>query len=293
VAGLASVGVLWVKKPELFLGRGSPLVGGASEPTLRADAGPQASRCVGTVRLRDLPASYEVLLRLGTTPFDTGPMPVGVRLELVATAPGHRAARLIVPADATWSTDSLGRRSLGLEAKLEPSPSTGWPEAPAGSIGGVGPAGRLHLKGTPAGTEIWLVLDAGTSFGQPLAVGCDTPQVLMVVDPTRPGDARRLPLDPAELGASTSQAPLELSVRAHGTAAGAEPAAQAPAAAGDEPAAGPSPSAPALQLAPDDADDEVAEAPEPRTRETKKASRERDGKRSRRSDEAGKREAGR
>jgi hypothetical protein len=93
-------------------------------------------------------------------------MPVGARLELVATAEGYVPARLVVPADASWSAAADGRRTLDVAAHLEKASTKDsdapWPSAQAGSqVGGQGPSGTLRISSTPAGAEIWMLAGQG------------------------------------------------------------------------------------------------------------------------------------
>jgi hypothetical protein len=203
--GVASVGTLWVKKPELFVGRDSPL---ARAPWVgeQQNVPPAApAERAATVTLRDLPSAHEVLLRMGVAPMQTPRVPSATRLEFVATAPGHRAERIVVPIEATWSTDTGGQRHLALRTELEPGPTTEWPLAPMGTSGGAGPAGRIEFAATPPGTEIWLVLHAGSEpvVEVPVAVGDGAH--LMVVDLRRPETPCRLTLGAAELRAAAEQ----------------------------------------------------------------------------------------
>ena len=214
VLGVLGVVAVWLTHPEFFAGRASPLSRSpaAGSPEAAAAASPKAGGCVTTLILRDLPSPHEVLVRLGSAPLETRPLPVGVRLELVATAPGHKPKRVVVPADATWSESVAGQRSMKLQISLEPGATTEWPDAPLGEVGGVGPAGQLDIEAVPPGTELWLVANAGVGAEQSLTVSCDDAPHLMVVNPLRPTEAQRITLAPSRLRAAAESGGLVLSV---------------------------------------------------------------------------------
>jgi hypothetical protein len=119
------------------------------------------------VHVSDVPARAEVLLRRGQAPLQLDAMPVGTRLEFVATAEGYVPARVVVAPGATWSPAASGTPTLDVAAHLEKSTAKGgdeppWPAADPGSaVGGQGPAGTLRLSSAPAGAEIWMLAGMG------------------------------------------------------------------------------------------------------------------------------------
>jgi len=199
VVGLVAVGAIWLERPELFAGRGSPL---ADEPVAPAPAAAPAAEasgaCMTTLRLEGLPSPHEILLRLGIAPMHTPPLPTGVRLELVATAPECAPQRLVVPSDQPWQ-DVGGTRLHHVSFELAKGPMVAWPEAPLGTVGGVGPAGVIEVTTRPAGAEVWLVVGAGEQPSVEVQVPCDRPAHLVVVQPSQPSLQRRVALQPALL----------------------------------------------------------------------------------------------
>jgi hypothetical protein len=195
VLGLVGVGAVWLHYPAFFAGKESPLAQAPEPvPTTAVVAAPSRS-CWSEVEVRDLPSPHEVLLRLGATPIRDRSMPTGRRLELVVTAAGHRAQRLVVPADREWDGKD-GRLALHLETTLAPTEQPAWPAASPGTVGGVGPAGALSVTAEPATSEVWLVIAAGSGDRTTTAVPCDREAALLVVNPADPGDARRLTVPP-------------------------------------------------------------------------------------------------
>ena len=65
--------------------------------------------CVGSLIVTNVPPHAEVLLREGQAPVDVEKMPVGARLEFVATAEGYAPKRVVVPAGATWDHCADGK----------------------------------------------------------------------------------------------------------------------------------------------------------------------------------------
>jgi hypothetical protein len=135
---------------------------GASASAPRA---PQA--CKATLVVTDVPVKAEVLLRQGQAPVDVEKMPVGARLEFVATAEGFAPKRVVVPAGATWDTGPDNKPRFEAAVQLDKSPAkTGgndpWPSAEQGTeVGGQGPPGTIHVVATPRGAEVWMVAGMG------------------------------------------------------------------------------------------------------------------------------------
>lgn len=173
----------------------------------RGAAAAPAPVCSADVTLKNLPQNHEVLWRLGVSPTTTRPLPRGVRLELVATAPEHAPQRLVIERDADWP---VGVLSLG--ATLEGSSVASWPAAAAGEVGGTGPAGRVSFTATPASTELWLVVAAGASARELVSLPCDETAHLLVVDPEAPAAPKRLDLEPELLRAAARTGDAEVAV---------------------------------------------------------------------------------
>lgn len=123
--------------------------------------------CKGTLIVTDVPAHAEVLLRAGQAPVDVPSMPVGTRLEFVATAEGYTPKRAVVPAGATWDTGPDGKPRFEAAVQLDKSkahPGTNdpWPTSePGSSVGGEGPPGTVHVVATPRGAEVWMLVAIG------------------------------------------------------------------------------------------------------------------------------------
>jgi hypothetical protein len=111
----------------------------------------------------DVPARAEVLVREGQAPVDIGRMPVGARLEFVATAEGYAPKRVVVPAGATWDPGPDGQPRFEAAVQLDPSHSHAgagdpWPAAEPGSAaGGEGAPGTVRVVATPRGAEVWML----------------------------------------------------------------------------------------------------------------------------------------
>jgi hypothetical protein len=137
----------------------------AAAPTTRA--APAAAACRGTLVIEDVPAHAEALLRAGQAPIDVEKMPVGTRLEFVATAEGYAPRRVVVPAGATWDPGPDGKPRFETAVQLEKSrvkagTNDPWPAAEPGSeVGGQGPPGTVHVVATPRGSEIWMLAGIG------------------------------------------------------------------------------------------------------------------------------------
>lgn len=134
----------------------------ASAPAPRA-----AAACKATLVVTDVPAKAEVLLRQGQAPVDVEKMPVGARLEFVATAEGFAPKRVVVPAGATWDTGPDNKPRFEAAVQLDKSTAKAgandpWPTAELGTeVGGQGPPGTIHVVATPRGAEVWMVAGMG------------------------------------------------------------------------------------------------------------------------------------
>ena len=134
----------------------------ASTPAPRASVA-----CKATLIVTDVPARAEVLLRQGQAPVDVEKMPVGARLEFVATAEGFAPKRLVVPAGATWDTGPDNKPRFEAAVQLDKSiakagASDPWPPVEQGTeVGGQGPPGTIHVVATPRGAEVWMLAGMG------------------------------------------------------------------------------------------------------------------------------------
>jgi hypothetical protein len=115
----------------------------------------------------DVPVNAEILLRMGQAPLDVERMPVGTRLEFVATAEGHAPRRAIIKAEASWDKGPDGKPRIDVPIQLEPSKAKAgtvdpWPVAEPGSqVGGSGSPGTVHVVSNVRGAEVWLLAGLG------------------------------------------------------------------------------------------------------------------------------------
>jgi hypothetical protein len=128
---------------------------------------PAQVQCRATLVVSDVPARAEVLLHAGQAPVDVEKMPVGARLEFVATAEGYAPKRVVVPAGATWDRGPDGKPRFETAVQLDRSTAkvTGndpWPPVEPGSeVGGEGAPGTVHVVATPHGAEVWMLAGMG------------------------------------------------------------------------------------------------------------------------------------
>jgi hypothetical protein len=143
--------------------------GPAAAPSGAASAGAARTppACKATLVVTDVPTRAEVLLHQGQAPVDVEKMPVGARLEFVATAEGFAPKRVVVPAGATWDSGADGKPRFEAAVQLDKSLAKGgandpWPPAEAGTeVGGQGPSGTVHVVATPRGAEVWMLAGMG------------------------------------------------------------------------------------------------------------------------------------
>ncbi|HEY4012669.1 MAG TPA: hypothetical protein VGM06_04995 [Polyangiaceae bacterium] len=159
VAALAGGGfAAWRLRGDLFVSR-SP----APAPPAPAPTGEPAPACLGTLVLTDVPARAEVLLREGQAPVEIPRMPVGARLEFVATAEGYAPKRVVVPGGVPWDPAPDGKPRFEAAVQLDPSKAHGggndpWPVGEPGSaVGGEGPPGTVRVVANPRGAEVWML----------------------------------------------------------------------------------------------------------------------------------------
>lgn len=122
--------------------------------------------CLGTLIITDVPLRAEVLVHEGQAPVDVARMPVGARLEFVATAEGYMPKRVVIPAGVAWDTGPDGNPRYEAAVQLDPSRTRGtgdvWPAGEPGSaVGGEGPPGTVRVVATPRGAEIWMLAGIG------------------------------------------------------------------------------------------------------------------------------------
>jgi hypothetical protein len=145
--------------------------------------------CKGTLLLTDVPAHAEVLLREGQAPVDVDRMPVGARLEFVATAEGFAPKRVVVPAGATWDPGANGKPRFEAAVQLDKTKAHAgandpWPAGEPGStVGGKGPPGTVHVVATPRGAEIWMLAGIGPE-ARVEQVACDEDVDVLLAGPT-------------------------------------------------------------------------------------------------------------
>lgn len=198
--GTAVVSVFVILASLLFLGDDeAPPAQTSSATPLPAAA--HVTGCHANLALRDLPSPHEILLKLGDAPFESRAIPTGVRLELVATAPGHQAERIVVPPDAEWQPVD-GKRIMPLRLSLRQGDEQRWPSAPAARVGGTGPKGFLSVSSRAPNTELWLVAGAGHSSRNAVTVRCDDAAELLIVNPRHPDKRKRLRVEPPLLRAA-------------------------------------------------------------------------------------------
>jgi hypothetical protein len=164
----------------------------AAAPPSRPTAGPTpeaAPTCVGTLVISEAPAHAEVLLREGQAPVEVPRMPVGARLEFVATAEGFVPKRVVIPSGASWDTGADGKPRFETAVQLDPShahPGTNdpWPPGEPGSaVGGDGPPGTIRVVATPRGAEVWMLGGIGPD-ARIEHLRCDRDIEVLVAGPT-------------------------------------------------------------------------------------------------------------
>jgi hypothetical protein len=154
-------------------------------------AGSQAPLpCMQTLVVTDIPPHAEVLLRKGQAPIDVEKMPVGARLEFVATAEGFAPKRVVVPQGASWDTGPDGKPRFEVAVQLDKSKAAHgsvdpWPPADPGSaVGGQGPPGTVHVVATPRGAEVWMLAGLGPETRIEQQLACNEDVEVLLAGPT-------------------------------------------------------------------------------------------------------------
>ncbi len=194
---LGGAAAVWTLKPGFFTGRTPERI----EAERKALASAQAKaveqppvRCRGALVITDVPPRAEVLVRQGQAPVDVERMPIGTRLEFVATAEGFAPRRTVVPTGATWDNGPDGKPRFEVAVQLDPSKTKPGPSAitlgeawpvgePGTQVGGSGPPGTVHIVSTPRGAEVWLLVGAApTATIDPIR--CDSDTDILIAGPT-------------------------------------------------------------------------------------------------------------
>ena len=179
-------------KPDWFGSKRQP--NSASDPLVAAapETHPSAlAQCRTSLVLADAPEGSEILLRVGQSPADIDRMPVGVRLEFVATADGYEPKRAVLPAGQAWEKAANGRPRFELGVQLERTKAKAeqfdaWPAGEPGSVvGGVGSGavGVVHVVSSPQGAEVWLLAGLGPRAALDDIVPCDVDVDILVAGP--------------------------------------------------------------------------------------------------------------
>lgn len=153
--------------------------------------------CRGTLVVSNVPSHAEVLLGQGQAPVEVARMPVGARLEFVATAEGYAPKRLVVPSSMSWDTGPDGKPRLETAVQLDKSKggTDSWPIGEPGEVGGQGPPGTVRIVSTPRGAEIWLLAGMGPD-ARVEQLPCDRDWDVLVAGPTT--FRRRLHVQPRD-----------------------------------------------------------------------------------------------
>ncbi len=115
---IAGGAAIWFLRPALFGGH-EPTP--APAPVAASAAPPLAARCRASLTVTDAPVNAEILVRAGQAPVDVEKMPVGARLEFVATAEGYAPKRAVVPSGASWDTGPDGKPRYEVAVQLDRS----------------------------------------------------------------------------------------------------------------------------------------------------------------------------
>jgi hypothetical protein len=185
--GLVAV---YVTHPEFLTGRKvAPTSSNSAIATAPSTVAPADNACRMALVVKDAPVDAEILIRLGQAPLDVPRLPVGTRIEFVATAEGYAPKRAVVVEGAIWDKGADGKPRLDVPAELplskaKPGAVDPWPPAEAGTkVGGTGEPGTVHIVSSPRGAEIWLLAGLGPE-GRYEPLPCDAPAEVLVAGPT-------------------------------------------------------------------------------------------------------------
>ena len=123
-----------------------------------------AQGSVGELTVRATQPNAQVLVRIGAAPLEVANLPVGRPHEFVATAEGHRPARVLIPADAAWEASPTGPRyEVALQLEPESAPggtlTLGPSRLPEPAIGGkAAEQGSVRVVTTPRGAQVYQLL---------------------------------------------------------------------------------------------------------------------------------------
>lgn len=155
---------VWMFKPAFFTGK-KKVVPTASVSVIPPV--PTPPRCKVALVVSDVPANAEILLRMGQAPLDVERMPVGTRLEFVATAEGYAPRRAVIKGESPWDKAPDGKPRIDVPIQLDPTKAKAgtvdpWPAAEPGSqVGGSGSPGTVHVVSNVRGAEVWLLAGLG------------------------------------------------------------------------------------------------------------------------------------
>ncbi|MGA7118879.1 MAG: hypothetical protein WBY94_02215 [Polyangiaceae bacterium] len=202
---------IWWLRSDVAVRRQPPAAAAASiAPSPKHDVPPA---CVGALVVTDVPLHAEVLVHEGQAPVDILRMPVGARLEFVATAEGYAPKRVVVPAGpAGWDPGPDGKPRFEAAVQLDPfHPRAGggdpWPAGEPGSaVGGEGPPGTVRVVATPRGAEVWMLAGIGPE-AQIEHLACDHDIEVLLAGPTT--YRKRLRVRAADFLAADPNAPGE------------------------------------------------------------------------------------
>lgn len=154
---------IWKFAPHVFTGKQRPLPT-AIAPTQPA---PPPPKCKVTLLLTEAPTNAEILLRMGQAPVDVERMPIGTRLEFIATAEGYAPRRAVINAESSWDKGPDGKPRIEVPIQLDtskakPGSVDPWPPAEPGSqVGGSGAPGTVRVISNVRGAEVWLLAGLG------------------------------------------------------------------------------------------------------------------------------------
>lgn len=196
---------VWKFAPQVFTGKKKPL------PTATVSQAPvlPVPKCKVALVLTEVPANAEILLRMGQAPVDVERMPVGTRLELVATAEGYAPRRAVIKAESPWDKGPDGKPRIEVPIQLDPSKAKPgaldpWPAAEPGSqVGGSGAPGTVHVVSNVRGAEVWLLAGLGPE-ARIDQLRCDADIDVLFAGP--PTLRKRLHLSEKDIGATPSDA---------------------------------------------------------------------------------------